>query len=90
MNYTHVTAPTQFVEVNGIRFAYRRFGIETGVPLLFMQHFRGGMDNWDPMVTDGFASGRPVILFNNAGVASSSGETPNTIDATTQQSSWVR
>lgn len=81
MNYTHVTAPTQFVEVNGIRFAYRRFGIETGVPLLFMQHFRGGMDNWDPMVTDGFASGRPVILFNNAGVASSSGETPNTFDA---------
>jgi hypothetical protein len=32
-------------------------------------------------VTDGLAQGRPVILFNNAGVASSSGETPNTIDA---------
>lgn len=39
------------------------------------------MDNWDPNVTDGFASGRPVILFNNAGVASTSGKTPNTIDA---------
>jgi hypothetical protein len=38
------------------------------------------MDNWDPNVTDGFASGRPVILFNNAGVASTSGKTPNTID----------
>src|SRR5258708_16280567 len=24
--YTHQTAPTQFVEANGIRFAYRRFG----------------------------------------------------------------
>ena len=81
MIHTHVTAPTQFVEANGIRFAYRRFGIETGVPLLFMQHFRGGMDNWDPNVTDGFASRRPVILFNNAGVASTSGKTPNTIDA---------
>jgi hypothetical protein len=23
---THQTAPTQFVEANGIRFAYRRFG----------------------------------------------------------------
>ena len=32
-------------------------------------------------MTDGLAQGRPVILFNNAGVASSSGETPNTIDA---------
>ncbi len=38
-----------------------------------MQHFRGRMDHWDPIVTDGFASGRPVILFDNAGVASSSG-----------------
>jgi pimeloyl-ACP methyl ester carboxylesterase len=45
-----------------------------------MQHFRGGMDNWDPAVTDGFARDRPVILFNNAGVASTSGKTPNTID----------
>jgi pimeloyl-ACP methyl ester carboxylesterase len=81
MTHTHVTAPTQFVEANGIRFAYRRFGEEGGVPLLFMQHFRGGMDHWDPAITDGFAKGRPVILFNNAGVASSSGETPDTIDA---------
>jgi pimeloyl-ACP methyl ester carboxylesterase len=81
MTHTHLTAPTQFVEANGIRFAYRRFGRETGVPLLFMQHFRGGMDHWDPTVTDGFARERPVILFNNVGVASSSGETPNTIDA---------
>jgi pimeloyl-ACP methyl ester carboxylesterase len=81
MTHTHVTAPTRFVEANGVRFAYRRFGREAGEPLLFMQHFRGGMDHWDPAITDGFAIDRPVILFNNAGVASSSGETPNTIDA---------
>jgi pimeloyl-ACP methyl ester carboxylesterase len=81
MTYRHVTAPTQFVEAHGIRFAYRRFGQEGGTPLLFMQHFRGGMDHWDPAVTDGFAKDRPVILFDNAGVASSSGETPDTIDA---------
>src|SRR6202795_1096822 len=81
VTYQHVTAPTQFVEANGIRFACRRFGQEGGTPLLFMQHFRGGMDHWDPTVTDGFAKDRPVILFDNAGVASSSGETPDTIDA---------
>src|SRR5260370_10788031 len=46
-----------------------------------MQHFRGGMDHWDPAVSDGFAKNRPVILFGNAGVAASSGETPDTIDA---------
>ena len=78
---SHLTAPTQFVTSNGIRFAYRRFGAETGTPLIFLQHFRGGMDHWDPAVTDGLATNRPVILFNNTGVASSSGETPNTVEA---------
>jgi hypothetical protein len=33
--HTRVTALTQFVDVNGIRFAYRWFGKEAGVPLLF-------------------------------------------------------
>jgi NAD(P)-dependent dehydrogenase (short-subunit alcohol dehydrogenase family) len=32
--HTHQTAPTQFVEANGIRFAYRRFGKPAGVPLV--------------------------------------------------------
>ena len=81
MTHTHVTAPTQFAEVDGIRFAYRWFGDGTDVPLLFLQHFRGGMDHWDPAVTDGFAASRPVILFDNAGVAGSSGESPGTVEA---------
>jgi len=34
MTYRHVTAPTQFIEANGIRFANRRFGQEGGTPLL--------------------------------------------------------
>jgi len=78
---THVTAPTRFLKANGIHYAYRRFGSENGAPLVFLQHFRGGLDNWDPVVTDGLAQGRLVVLFNNAGVASSSGETPDTVDA---------
>ncbi|WCM24157.1 alpha/beta hydrolase [Paraburkholderia bryophila] len=72
----HDTAPTQFVEANGIRFAYRRFGKQGGVPLVFNQHYTGTMDHWDPAVTDDLAQDREVILFNNAGVSSSSGETP--------------
>jgi hypothetical protein len=47
-----------------------------------MPHYRAGMDHWDPAVTDGFAASRPVILFDNAGAAGSSGETPNTMEAT--------
>lgn len=79
--YSHVTAPTRYVEADGIRYAYRWFGTDAGTPLLFLQHFRGGLDHWDPAVTDGLAVNRPVILFNNAGIASSSGETPDTMDA---------
>ena len=75
--YTHETAPTQYVEANGIRFAYRRFGKAGGVPIVFNQHFTGTLDHWDPAVTNGLAKEREVILFNNAGVASSSGEVPS-------------
>jgi hypothetical protein len=39
ITYTHDTVPTEFVEANGIRFAYRRFGATSGVPLVFFQHF---------------------------------------------------
>jgi pimeloyl-ACP methyl ester carboxylesterase len=80
MNHTHQTAPTQFVEANGIRFGYRRFGKAGGVPIVFNQHYTGTMDYWDPAVTDGLARDREVILFNNAGVASSSGEVPTTFE----------
>src|SRR4029077_14554722 len=78
--HNHQTVPTQFVEANGIRFAYRRFGKVAGVPLVFNQHFTGTMDHWDPAVTDGLAGDREVILFNNAGVSSSSGEVPTKIE----------
>jgi pimeloyl-ACP methyl ester carboxylesterase len=74
--HSHQTAPTQFVEANGIRFAYRRFGKTSGLPLVFNMHFMGTMDHWDPAVTDGFAKEREVILFDNAGVSSSSGDVP--------------
>jgi pimeloyl-ACP methyl ester carboxylesterase len=78
--HNHQTAPTQFVEANGVRFAYRRFGNAAGVPLVFNQHFTGTMDHWDPAVTGGFAKHREVILFNNVGVSSSSGDVPTRIE----------
>ncbi|MGI5144035.1 MULTISPECIES: alpha/beta fold hydrolase [unclassified Streptomyces] len=81
MSYTHVTAPTQYVEAGGARHAYRRFGKPGGTPLVFLVHFRGGMDNWDPAITDGLAATREVILFDYAGVAGSSGKVPETFEA---------
>ena len=76
--HTHNTAPTQYIEANGLRFAYRRFGKPGAAPLVLNQHFTGTMDHWDPAITDGLARGREVILFNNAGVSSTSGEVPAT------------
>jgi pimeloyl-ACP methyl ester carboxylesterase len=78
--HSHQTAPTQYVEASGIRFAYRRFGKANGAPLVFNMHFTGTIDHWDPAVTDGFAKDREVILFNNAGISSSSGEVPASIE----------
>jgi pimeloyl-ACP methyl ester carboxylesterase len=76
---SNTTAPTQFLQVNGHSYAYRRFGSGAGLPLLFLQHFTGTLDNWDPGVTDPLASGRGVILFDNAGVGRSTGDVPQTI-----------
>lgn len=82
MSDTHLTAPTRDIDVDGDRFAYRRWGkTDSGQPpLLFFQHFRGGMDHWDPLMTDGLAAGREVILYNYRGSASSSGTPRNTIE----------
>ena len=76
---SNITAPTQFLQVKNERYAYRRFGKNSGRPLLFLQHFTGTLDNWDPAVTDPLASGREVILFESAGVGRSTGKVPGTV-----------
>ena len=51
-NYTHQTAPTQFVEAAGIRQPpLRRSDLTIDIPLLLFMHFTGTMDHWDPAVT---------------------------------------
>lgn len=72
---THSNVVTRFVEIDGDRLAYRRWGNTDASqpPLLLLQHFRGGMDHWDPLMTDGLAEGREVILYNGRGIASSGG-----------------
>ncbi len=49
-----------------------------GVPLVFFPHILGNLDSWDPLVTDGLAQGREVIIFDNAGIAGSSGAVAGT------------
>ena len=76
---SNITAPTEFVQTRKETYAYRRFGGGSAAPLVCLQHFTGNLDNWDPAVSDVLASGREVILFDNAGVGRSTGKVPETV-----------
>lgn len=74
-----IPSESKFIEAGGTRFAYRKFGNDTGVPLVFFIHFRGTMENWDPNMLAPIAQKRPVILFDNKGVGETNGQTPEAI-----------
>lgn len=84
LGHTHQTVPTSIINVNGTDFTYRAFGKKDGIPVVFLQHFTGTMDNWDPEVVNGIAKNHPVVLFNNKGVGSSKGITPDNVSAMAQ------
>jgi pimeloyl-ACP methyl ester carboxylesterase len=65
---------------NGVDYTYRDIGTGGSVPIVLLQHFRGNLDNWDPALIDALAARRRVITFNNVGVGSTTGSTPNTIE----------
>ena len=78
-NSPSVTAQTQFVEAGDTRYAYRQFGQPSDVPLVMLIRYRANMDDWDPAFLDALAQERTVIVFNQSGVASSTGSVPDTI-----------
>ena len=74
------TAETKVVEAKGTKYAYRSVGNDEGnLPLVFLQHFTGTIDGWDPLVVNGLAKNRLVVAFDNAGVARSGGTTPDNV-----------
>lgn len=74
-------AQTRFVDGPSARFAYRRFGAHSDVPLVLALRFRGTMDHWDPAFLDELASERDVIIFDNIGHSKTTGTAPTTMDA---------
>jgi pimeloyl-ACP methyl ester carboxylesterase len=74
-------APTRTVSAGGVDLAYRELGPKAGVPVIFLVHLAGNLDNWDPWVVDGIAAKHRVITFDNRGVGASTGKTPDTIQA---------
>jgi hypothetical protein len=75
VNGSYKDAPTRTVSVGGVDLAYRELGPKAGVPVIFLVHLAGNLDNWDPRVVDGIAARHRVFTFDNRGVGASTGKT---------------
>src|SRR3954471_5964956 len=82
LTISHQTAATEFIDAEGVTFAFRRFGRPSAVPLVLLQHFRGNLDNWDPAFTDARAADREIILVDAPGVGASTGAPKHTVAGT--------
>ncbi|MEH6345308.1 MAG: alpha/beta hydrolase [Bermanella sp.] len=80
-------AKTLYVKKGEVSYAYRKFGKQSELPLVLFQRFRGTMDHWDPDFLDKLAQTRTVIIFDNSGVARSSGNTPSSVESMAQAAS---
>jgi pimeloyl-ACP methyl ester carboxylesterase len=77
---SYAKSPTQFIEAHGVRFAYRKVGAATGIPVILLHHWAGNLDDWDPGLVDGISRDRPVIAFDYTGVGATDGKAPETIE----------
>jgi pimeloyl-ACP methyl ester carboxylesterase len=73
VNYTYETVPTKFVEANGIKFAYRSYGKEGDIPVIYFNHLTANLDNCDPRIMDSIAKYRQIISFDYRGVGATTG-----------------
>ncbi len=73
-NYTYATVPTQFVEANGIKFAYRSYGKQGDIPVVYFNHLAANLDNCDPRIMDAIAAERHIISFDYRGIGATTGE----------------
>ena len=78
---TYARTPTETIDIDETRFAYRQLGADTGVPIIFLNHLAAVLDNWDPRVIDGIAAKRRVIVIDNRGIGASGGSTPDSVEA---------
>lgn len=73
VNYTYATVPTRFVEANGIQFAYRSYGKEGDIPVVYFNHLTANLDNCDPRIMDAIAAHRQIISFDYRGIGATTG-----------------
>jgi len=73
-NFTYATVPTQYVEANNIKFAYRSYGKKGDIPVIYFNHLTANLDNCDPRIMDAIAAERHIISFDYRGVGATTGE----------------
>jgi pimeloyl-ACP methyl ester carboxylesterase len=92
--YRSAEIDTKYIAVGDVRYAYRELvpdRPEDRTPVVFLQRFRGTLDDWDPAFVDAVAAHRHVILFSDAGVGSSAGPPAKTVDGKAENAaSFVR
>ena len=77
------TVSTRYVDASGVRYAYRELDPENPsnpTPIVFLQRFRGTLDDWDPGFVDELAKTHHVILFSDAAVGSSTGSAATDVE----------
>jgi pimeloyl-ACP methyl ester carboxylesterase len=67
--------PVQHVQVGDISVGYREGGSGSGPPLVLIMGYGGAMYEWDPALLERLADQRRVVVFDNRGVATTSGPT---------------
>jgi pimeloyl-ACP methyl ester carboxylesterase len=60
------TVPTQYLEKDGRRIAYRKIG--HGPTMILCNRFRGILDDWDPLFLDQLAQHYTVVTFDYSGI----------------------
>lgn len=88
--YTYATVPTQFVEANDIKFAYRSYGKKGDIPVVYFNHLTANLDNCDPRIMDAIAAQRHIISFDYRGVGATTGKQGTSIlDMATDAISFI-
>ncbi len=80
-NQSYLQVPSKTVTAGDVTYAYREMGPKGGVPVVFLIHLAGTMDNWDPRIIDPIAAKHHVITFSNRGVGASTGNVPDSIES---------
>lgn len=72
-----ISAPIKSIQVDGWKIAHKDIG--EGKPIIFLQRFRGTLNDWDPAFVDAVAKSYRVILFDAPGVGLSTGVVPTSV-----------